>query len=315
MYYPYFRGKQFELIAIRETASLMAHAGFVPIIEPVRANFSRLRSALDSVAEAGGRAIVVLNPGHGQLAGQGQTIVRLLQDEYQDRDIFRPGFRLGPQSTIEQAVAFNDNFRTTPRALIHAGFTGPQDLAESLGAPDANLAHIFFDRYSSDIYRRNFAGFPQVLIRDGFVSQNNADYPPEERFSDLHRAWSEMGLQGFGDFLIVGDNYSDGGGPAYAVAIHLTYIDRNRDNVMFVRHFVSHTQGTRDDTAAKFAEALNLLVQDADNVNSQFIESAGLTGFRELYAVRHYPGLGVPKKLSMIHHIETLADFFSARAT
>ena len=36
MYYPYFRGKQFELMTIRETAKLMAERGFCPIIEPVR---------------------------------------------------------------------------------------------------------------------------------------------------------------------------------------------------------------------------------------------------------------------------------------
>ena len=30
-------------------------------------------------------------------------------------------------------------------------------------------------------------------------------------------------MDGFGDFLIVGDDYSDTGGPAYAVAIHLTF--------------------------------------------------------------------------------------------
>ena len=32
MYFPYFRGKQYELIAIRETAALLQELGFVPII-------------------------------------------------------------------------------------------------------------------------------------------------------------------------------------------------------------------------------------------------------------------------------------------
>ena len=36
MYHPYFRGKQFELITIREMAPLLAKSNFVPIIEPVR---------------------------------------------------------------------------------------------------------------------------------------------------------------------------------------------------------------------------------------------------------------------------------------
>ena len=36
MYFPYFRGKQYELVTIRETAELMAKSKFVPIIEPVK---------------------------------------------------------------------------------------------------------------------------------------------------------------------------------------------------------------------------------------------------------------------------------------
>lgn len=35
MYYPYFRGKQYELITIRENAQRMADSTFVPVIEPV----------------------------------------------------------------------------------------------------------------------------------------------------------------------------------------------------------------------------------------------------------------------------------------
>ncbi len=35
MYHPYFRGKQFELITIREMAALLAEKNFVPVIEPV----------------------------------------------------------------------------------------------------------------------------------------------------------------------------------------------------------------------------------------------------------------------------------------
>ncbi len=31
MYYPYFRGKQFELLAIRDTANVMAEAGFTQL--------------------------------------------------------------------------------------------------------------------------------------------------------------------------------------------------------------------------------------------------------------------------------------------
>ena len=39
-------------------------------------------------------------------------------------------------------------------------------------------------------------------------------------------------MDGFGDFLIVGEDYSEAGGPACAVAIHLTFIDPDQNNSM-----------------------------------------------------------------------------------
>jgi hypothetical protein len=61
MYHPYFRGKQYELITVREMAPLMAAAGFRPIIEPVRETLSGLQKALDTVVDVRGRAIVVVD--------------------------------------------------------------------------------------------------------------------------------------------------------------------------------------------------------------------------------------------------------------
>lgn len=49
MYYPYFRGKQFELLAIRDTANVMAEAGFTPIIEPVREALNGLERTLKTI--------------------------------------------------------------------------------------------------------------------------------------------------------------------------------------------------------------------------------------------------------------------------
>ncbi len=42
MYHPYFRGKQYDLITIKDMAEVMAKSGFCPIIEPVRENVNGL---------------------------------------------------------------------------------------------------------------------------------------------------------------------------------------------------------------------------------------------------------------------------------
>ena len=120
-------------------------------------------------------------------------------------------------------------------------------------------------------------------------------------------------MDGFGDFLIVGDDYSDAGGPAYAVCIHLTYIDNTRDDEMYMHHFKSDRQDTPTDPAGKFAEALEKLVKEVTQTNTKVAKTAAVEGFIRLHDQRHFPGLGYVKKLSMQHHIEVLARYFAPR--
>jgi hypothetical protein len=147
------------------------------------------------------------------------------------------------------------------------------------------------------------------LLRDGFQRRRNRDHPECELFSDLHVTYAEEGMNGFGDFLIVGDDYTESGGPAYAVAIHLTFIDPQQDEAMYIYHFVSTRQDTPTDPAGKFAEALAKLVQKLDSGTSKLLETSAVKEFRDLHDKGHFPGLGYVKKLSMKHHIETLAEF------
>jgi hypothetical protein len=132
-----------------------------------------------------------------------------------------------------------------------------------------------------------------------------------ESFSDLHVTYPEEGMNGFGDFLTVGDEYSESGGPAYAVAIHLTFIDPDKDDAMYIYHFISDRQDTPTDPAGKFAEALNSMIKQLNKPNSKVLETEAVMEFRELHAKKHFPGLGYVKKLSMKHHVETLGDYLS----
>src|SRR5271165_3309012 len=82
MYHPYFRGKQYELITVRETARMLKTAGFRPIIEPVRETLRGLQKALDAVVDVNGRAIVIVNPHHGELLDAGESLTKLLKDKF-----------------------------------------------------------------------------------------------------------------------------------------------------------------------------------------------------------------------------------------
>jgi hypothetical protein len=307
MYYPYFRGKQFELLTIRETAKLMAESGFVPIIEPVKEGLSGLDRALKAICEAKGNAIVIVNPYHGDLAGAGGGITTMLGKSYLDKDGITAGILLTTGMTVAEAIDCYTTHKDHAPSFIHAGFTHARALAEALGADKPT--QVFLAAHTGKLYWKHFAGSKRILIKDGFKRRRNADYEESEKFSDLHLTYIDDGMDGFGDFLIVGDDYSETGGPAYAVAIHLTYIDPDSEDEMYTYHFVSDSNSTPTDPAGKFAEALDKLIEKLDADDSHLFEGEAINEFRDLHEKGHFPGLGSVKKLSMKHHIETLADY------
>lgn len=310
MYHPYFRGKQFELITIRETAALMAESGFVPIIEPVREALKGLERALTEICKAEGKAIVIVNPYHGDHAEDGASITALLEASFLGKGGIMAGILLRSGMGIDDALACYEKHKAHSPTFIHAGFTEAKTLAETLGDRLVETSHVFFEKHCHKLYRKHFKGAAKrVLLQDGFQRRRNADHPAVESFSDLHVTYEEEGMDGFGDFLIVGDEYTEGGGPAYAVAIHLTFIDPDADQVMYIYHFVSTTKDTPTDPAGKFAQALDKLMKKLDSGTSHLFESTAIKEFRDLHQKGHFPGLGSVKKLSMNHHIETLADF------
>lgn len=80
---------------------------------------------------------------------------------------------------------------------------------------------------------------------------------------------------------------------------------------MFINHFVSTTKDTPTDPAGKFGQALDKLIDKLNSGDSKLFEGEAIKEFRSIHANGNFPGLGSVKKLSMKHHIETLADFFA----
>lgn len=310
MYHPYFRGKQNELITVRDNAELLSEAGFIPIIEPVKEVIRGLDRSLNAVCNAGGNAIVIVNPHHGELTENGNNISTLLRENYIDNDCVKVGILLKSNTSLNRAIELRNAHDAHPITFIHAGFTEGRALAERLGGSMRQTHHVFLEPDCGRLYRNHFAEAERVLIRDGFEKRRNKDHPTVEPFSDLHVTFDAEGMNGFGDFLTVGDEFSESGGPAYAVAIHLTYIDDDNDNAMFIHHFKSIRQNTPTDPAGKFAEALDAMIASLDSPNSKVFDTNAVNEFRQLHRDQHFPGLGYVKKLSMQHHIETLARFF-----
>ena len=311
MYFPFFRGKQFELITLRETADLLSSGNFVPIIEPVKESLSGLKKTLDVLCKKDTKSVVIVNPQYGDHSENATEIERLVREDYMERDQVSAGMLLRHNSRAEDVIRSIDTYGDKRITFIHAGFPDAKILTESVGRGLSEIRQVFIDNYCSKPYRNKFLESPRILVRDGFERMRNADYQSMQFFSDLHLTYKEEGMDGFGDFLVVGDDYFETGGPAYAVVIHITFIDKEYDNEMRIYHFKSETQDTPADPAGKFLEALEKLIVTLDSpaTKGKIFESGAIKEFRQLYDRKHYPGLGYIKKLSMKHHIETIATY------
>ena len=311
MYYPYFRGKQYELITIRETAHIFKEQGFIPIIEPVKEQLNSLNKTLKTINENKAKAIIVINPQLGDHKSNGEEICSLLNNEPKTIKNILKGILLTEELSVDDAFSLLQNNRKKGEiALIHAGFSHAKELSKKIRGQSNIGTSIFLENFCGKLYRRHFKNHSRILIRDGFQQRRNRDHPPIEFFSDLHITFEEEQMNGFGDFLIVGDEYSETGGPAYTVAIHLTYIDHEKDDEMHIYHFKSDRQDTPKDPAGKFAEALKKLIRELRKPSTNIEDTSAIQEFKSLHQRGHFPGLGYIKKLSMKHHIETLARYF-----
>ncbi|MFC1724257.1 sce7725 family protein [candidate division KSB1 bacterium] len=310
MYYPYLRGKQYELILLRENAELLSANSIHPIIEPVKSDFSALTRAMKVLNEEKVDCTLIVNPKAGLEPVETSTILKKLIDkDFKDFTNISIGYMLHPQSNINNLLFLLKKYNKSNFTILHRGYTNGKELKTKIESSKNINTHVFIEGYAGKLYQRHFNkdGIRRILIRDGFKPQKkNALYPRNEHFSDLHETYTDEGMNGFGDYLIVGDDYSDTGGPAYAVAIHLTYLDDDDD--MYIFHFISDKTDSPTDPGGKFLEALTKLVKEINKQNSLIYRSKACSEYQELYKKEHYPGLGYIKKLSMQHHIELIAD-------
>lgn len=311
MYYPYFRGKQYDLIAIRECADIMAGRGFVPILEPVKESLTGVARTVDAVIDAGGSIVLVVNPQYGELSRDSSSILELLEDSYAQNSSVFAGILLSESTDLEDITELLETLDGRRILFIHAGFRDDADLLSLIDADD-DVANVFLEK-ANRRYQKSFNEFERIIIKDGFEKRANRLHPEVEFFSDLHTTFIEDGADGFGDFLMVGDEYSEGGGPAYAVAIHLTFIDDDQGDDMFIYHFKSDRFETPTDPAGKFAEAVRKLVAEATSPDTKIHRTRAVQEFIALHNRGHFPGLGYIKKLSMQHHIEVMASYFHGR--
>ncbi len=313
MYYPYFRGKQFELILLRDNVKLIAAKNFHPIIEPVKDDFTAMLRTAKILAENHVEFTLIVNPQVPSIPIKTDKILSEFFDSTPDESKnIHLGYILNAESNLNVLSTILERFSTKNITLIHYGYTNAKELTSIISNYDNISNHVFIDGFAGKLYQRQFKkdSVKRILIRNGFKSQKkNAHYPPSEHFSDLHITYPDEGMDGFGDYLIVGDDYTETGGPAYAVAIHLTYLD---DDDMYIYHFLSDQTDSPTDPGGKFLEALRKLIREYNKPKTKILNSSAVQEFVSLNKQQHYPGLGFVKKLSMQHHLELIANAIEA---
>jgi len=251
---------------IRENAERMAEHDVTPIIEPVKANLAGLKRALDQLTEKNVNFVLIANPQYGDLVYDSTSITEEIIDEkLYGYTSYSVGIIVHADSDITHIEDLLKKYSDKNIALIHYGYTRGKELGNLVKSTGIEISeNIFIDEESSRLYRRHFKQGKRVLIRDGFIKRTNREHPEIEYFSDLHITHGEAGMDDFGDFLIAGDEFSEDGGPAYAVALHLTLIYEEEYEDMFVKHYISDRTNTPDDPAGKFLEALAKVVEDVN---------------------------------------------------
>lgn len=305
MYFPYLRGRQFELIALRELLENdLIGDKIVPVIEPVKLT-STLAKTLSCYTEKRHGYALIMNPEVGKFvedikkkAKQDDRVAREIYQDLESDCLIKAyimkkhtPFQLMRRIDLEQLMIINPKRDCMEDYLrIYKGkepsFTLlPDDRTFSRKAPKSKV--LFMDR------------FPKA--------QRNADYSKniDEFYSEDHLYYDSEGFRGFSDYSIVGADYNESGFAPLAVAIHIVYFDE--DKVLRVHHFVSDSNNDINDPAGKFGEAVGKLAKWAEKYAPHHTQ--GLEMFLECNKTGKYPGLGTVKKYSIMHHLELMNRF------
>jgi len=305
MYYPILRGRQNELLAIRELLkNAKLSKKIIPVVEPVKLS-ATLVNTIEEFASENHSFVLIRNPKVGSF---GSDTKNPKNTKYKERlsELLTntpSGIKRGlyvDKSTPKQIVSYKD------REIQ------PEDVIAICIHPDQIK---YYEEAFSDYKVKTMLPYAPAFRRirgEKILSENkfnkktrNVEYlePDDEFFSDDHLYFSD-GYVGFSDYSIIGDEYSESGFAPYAVAIHIVYFDH--EDILRIHHFVSDDNDDISDPAGKFYQALTKLHEWNE---IQQLDTIAMQQFEKIYTEQSYPGLGVIKKLSIMHHLELMSRF------
>lgn len=315
MYYPYLRGKQFELLALREfSREFENNHTIVPIIEPVKKQVNGLNAAALSMIENGMKFAVILNPSDGDYRHTGidNDILMSLTALTGDRDNWIPAYIYKHNGRTLLDHAKQNNLSNLMIIFPSGADVNNEVLMEFLSKDE--VAFVVSGNLSNNRSARGRLlrlGKALISLEDRFNERpRNADYANEvdEIFSEDFAYYKNDGLAGFADYTPMEKDFIEGGMLPYAIAIHLTY--QKSDDQIFVHHFVSDNNFDQSNIRGKFHEAAVKIAPFFNN-NGLYHTSAVDELIRRAESDDGYPGLGYIKKLSVKNHLELITHILS----
>lgn len=300
IYFPYFRGRQFDLQALKAIAQVQTlPTNIIPIIEPVR-DIKSLPQTIAAFLAHDHPLVVITNP---TVSNYGLTQQKLHDwTPWQHHPQLILGHVLTPTTTAADLLA-----PAGQRTLLiarqydelvaaqHAHWLTTTQPDYLLVPPEARIRQLL-DRPQISLY--DHAWFPDkdqtyANLTDGF-------------FSDDWQLAALQGYQGFSDYTIGGSHYSEHGYPARAVTLHVTYFVHDQ---LRIHRFVSDDRVDFKHPKEKFFQAVAKLAAWLP-VQSEQTQTPALQQLAAYHDQHHFPGLGVVKRLSLMHHLELMARYF-----
>lgn len=309
MYFPYLRARQFELISLRELVAEGSLNQIMPILEPVKETFGNLNLAHKIFQEKDFDAYLIVNPFEGEVSGDTEFFLSYLAELNNPR--FQPAFHFS--DNLEYIISSIERYNLRDCLIIGLDNFSDEESFKSI-CENQNISRIMLlepHKYRSLDRAIKTLGKFYIRLDNVFEKQQkNADFLEilAHKFSEEHLYYKQDNYQGFADFTVLPKEFSDGGSTPRAVAIHLTYLNRNIEDQIWIRHFTSESNDSIANIQGKFAEAAEKAVgfcREFPLINSATNELI------RYYEEARYPGLGTVKKISVKNHLLIVSDFLN----
>ena len=307
MYYPFLRGRQFELIALRELSLENQLQGFITaIIEPVKESMNSLDLANRIFYQNEQDNYLILNPSVGERRGDTDYYLEFMNGL--ENCSFKPAFHYrGNKEYIFEKI---DQYQLADCLIIGTNEIPSEDqdfrnLIESPGVTGV----VIDDPDRNRSLKRYLQGIEIDFIRldDLFEAEpRNSNFLKIEshRFSEEHKYYRDDNYNGFADYTVLPSPFIEGGSTPRAVVIHLTY--KNEQDQIWIRHFTSESNDSIADVQGKFGEAAGKAVEYC---RANKLRNSSIEELENYFDEAHYPGLGMVKKIAIKNHLIVVGEY------